>query len=200
MENNIILKVDSKYFYQLLIKEVRYACSRNNHLEPSSTFEELKSILPMYYDQDSEWGMKTAKQICEEVINELVISFPDGEDNTYKNREHYLDMILWLLDFIVDNEGEWKPYNWDNYIYNIATDCTKQYFIKDLDTDEVYNKYPLSRKEYLDYIMKEIIKSNEATYSVQQRYNLIVYNFQTPIKKNLIVYKIEDKNEGDSND
>ena len=202
MKDKITLAIDSKYFYTLLIQSARYACSRNNNLEPSCTFEELKSVLPMYYITDDEWAMRTAKQLCEEIICELNYKFYDGDDDPYGNRAHYLDMILWLLDFIVDNEGEWKPYNWDNYIYNISTDCKKQYFIENIDTNEVLNKEPLSRKEYLDYIMKEVLKANQVIYSKEldlqdNRINAITYRFEDPIKINLYVYKIKDVNEGD---
>lgn len=203
MKDKIILELESKYFYQLLVQSVRYACSRNNHLEPDGTFENLKMVLPIYYEQDNEGAIATTKQICEEVISDLVIIFSKGDDDEYKNRENYLSIISWLLDFINKNiRGEWKPYNYDNYLTNLELDNKKQWYVKDLDTDERYNVDLLSTNEYMDFIMHRIIKSEVATYHKNiERWEedgsirCIKLYFKEPIELKLIILKEELEND-----
>lgn len=188
------LSIDTKKVYQLLITSTRYAMTRFNHLEPSSTFEDIKELLPQLYEKDDIMGMGTAKQLCEEIISELNNNYYEGFDDEFNNRESYLDIILWLLDFIVDNTGEWKPYNWDTYMNQLSLDCEKRYIIYDLDTNKSLCKEQVSKKEYIDYIMKNIIKSDISTYNkenikVQDRIIGYKFYFKTPVERNIKVIR-----------
>lgn len=189
----IKLEIEPKTLYQLLVSEERYGCSRNNHLMPMGAFDNIKEVLPQFYKLDNITGIATAKQICEEIINELNYRFFDGLDDEFNNREDYLDMILWLLDFVVNNIGEWKPYNWDTYLRQLSLDCEKRYYIEDMDTKEQLSKGKVSKKELIDVIMKDILNADMATYTKntilckgkEVRFEL---HIQEPIIRNIMVY------------
>lgn len=189
------LSIDTKKVYQLLITSTRYAMTRFNHLEPVSTFNTILELLPQLYKKDNETAIATAKQLCEEIITNLQYNYENGFDDEFGNRNSYLDTILWLLDFIVDNSGEWKPYNWDTYTRQLMLDCEKRFEIYDLDNDEwEHNGKLLSKKEIIDYIIKEVLKTDNATYNkenikVQDRIIGWKFHFKTPIEKNIRVIR-----------
>ena len=110
----IKLEIEPKMLYQLLISEARYGCSRNNHLMPDGAFDNIRAILPQFYDLDNLFGLSTVKQLCEEIIAEWSIRFPNPEDDDqFHNRSSYLGMIFWLLTFVNKTDIHWKPYNYN---------------------------------------------------------------------------------------
>lgn len=192
----INIKIDPKILYQLLISEERYGCTRNNHLMPSSGFKNIKEILNEFYNKDKEWSLTTAKQLCEEVINELNYNFYDGLDDEFGNREEYINFIYYLIEFISTQEPDYKPYNWDDLIRNIKLDKMKRYQLKDYTSGELFTEELFTKKEYLTFICEKILNSSEIIYTKEKLSYLddtnkvktsYIYHFTKPITKDILV-------------
>ena len=189
--------------YRLLIGEVRYGCSRNNNLMPGSAFDEARQYVPVMFEADPDLAVHTAAQLCTEVINELALRFWEGAEDEFGNRQKYLDFINWCLDFVHQHGVEnYVPYNNDQLSHVLATDDLKQFIIMDNETQEllVDKDHALSRREYMEYILKEILKAkegDECRYNFQNikadRDKIIghVLSFVEPFKRSLVVMRIQ---------
>lgn len=110
------LSVSAIDLYRLLIGELRYAYTRNNHLQPSSAYGEAKKFLPKMLEADKDIAINTAKQLCEECISdELMGHFSDGLDDEFGNMREAMNFVDWALKFIEENGDSRKPYNYRDY-------------------------------------------------------------------------------------
>ena len=123
------VKVNLKTLYQLMISDLRYSYTRNNHLVPSTTYCEIKKLFDDMFNVDDDYAIYTLKQICEECIsNELVANFYDGIDDENGNRRDTINFINWCLATIKEKIGEdWKPYNYNSFVNNVAIDAKPLY-------------------------------------------------------------------------
>lgn len=101
--------------YRLLISNMRYAYTRNNHLTPSTAYEETKELLDNLIKADFQVGMNTAKQLLEECISDEIIGvFYDGLEDGNGNLKESLKFVDYLKDFIKKNgDDRYLPYNQD---------------------------------------------------------------------------------------
>lgn len=84
MQNKRDITLDIKTVYQILIGDLRYGYTRNNHLMPSDAYDKAKSILNLMKKTNSTWAYSTANQICEECISDqIMIHFYNGFDEAY---------------------------------------------------------------------------------------------------------------------
>ena len=90
--------ITAKTLYQMCIASLRYGMSRNNHLEPSGSFENIKEVLRCL-GQDSDMAKATARQLLEEIESELV--WRDYEKT--HNLEDINKFIEWLNLFLENN-------------------------------------------------------------------------------------------------
>lgn len=117
MEEKEYVKIDVHKLYQLLITELRYGYTRNNHLMPSSAYNDAADLLDRMLEADEGVAVRTAKQLCEECIgDELAMRFSEGLEDDFGNRKAAIDFIEYLLDFIRKREPGYKPYNM--YMYD----------------------------------------------------------------------------------
>ena len=122
------VEIKLKDLYQLLISTARYAYTRNNHLMPGSFYEQAKRLLVKMKEADPEWGVNTAKQLCDECISDEIHNhFYDRIDDEYNNLHDSRDFVKWLLNFIAN--GTWKPYNYADFEANLKKDDEPRYNI-----------------------------------------------------------------------
>lgn len=180
------LKVSTIQLYQLLISDLRYAYSRNNHLMPSCAFDEAKNLLTNMSDVDIETAIMTAKQLCEECISDqLATNFYYGLDDENQNRKESICFINWLLDFIHKEEKEYKPYNYGLYEVNLINETNLKFdIIKansfDVDVEKLYSGYltdlpelyhfeylekDLSNNNAIDNLFEKILNTNDSRYN-----------------------------------
>ncbi len=116
------MSLDTIDVYRLLIGELRYAYTRNNHLQPSSAYGEAKKFLPAMLDADPDTAIHTAKQLCEECISDQIARhFYDGIDDEFVNRAEAVGFVEWLIEFIRSSgDAEYRPYN--HNLYEICCD------------------------------------------------------------------------------
>ncbi len=197
------VEVELKDLYQLLICDMRYAYTRNNHLTPSGEYEKIKKIICDMFKVDNDYAIYTLKQICEECISEeLVYRFYDGLDDEFGNRASSIEFISWCLGFILGCDNNWKPYNYDLYLRNLSFDTKPMYEV--YVNDVRHNDELISKKEILNYICdiilhndticytKELIKdnlSNEYDYGV-------IYHIKEPnqLEIKVVRRKLNEKN------
>jgi hypothetical protein len=96
-----MVKITEDDLYKLLIAEVRYALSRDNHLAPGTCVQHIMDYLP---DMSKQWRAHAAEQLANEVISER--SF-----NRLKQDLEWEKLLLFLLDYI-----EKRPVNADRYM------------------------------------------------------------------------------------
>jgi hypothetical protein len=96
-----MVKITEDDLYKLLIAEVRYALSRDNHLAPGTCVQHIMDYLP---DMSKQWRAHTAEQLANEVISER--SF-----NRLKQDLEWEKLLLFLLDYL-----EKRPVNADRYM------------------------------------------------------------------------------------
>ena len=96
-----MVKITEDDLYKLLIAEVRYALSRDNHLAPGTCVQHIMDYLP---DMSKQWRAHTAEQLVNEVISER--SF-----NRLKQDLEWEKLLLFLLDYL-----EKRPVNADRYM------------------------------------------------------------------------------------
>ncbi len=137
--------------YRLLIGELRYAYSRNNHLQPSCAYDEAKKFLPEMLAVDHEIALTTAKQLCEECISDqLSMNFFDGLDDEFGNRKEAIEFVEWLLTFIRDTDPGYVPYNQSLYLSNLSAGNNLKYNLYKLtDFDFEKGDYQKANKELL---------------------------------------------------
>ena len=106
MVNTKMMNISLKNVYQLLISEMRYGYSRNNHLMPSCGYDNIKTLVPQMYEVDKEYAVYTMKQLCEECISDqLAANFYDGEDDEFGNRAEAIKFINWSIQWINQHEN-----------------------------------------------------------------------------------------------
>lgn len=125
------IKVNTKDLYQLLIGNLRYAYTRNNHLMPSSAFDQTLRILKDMMQSYPKGATMTAKQICEECISlQITNNFSNGVDDEYHNLKASRKFVNDLLDLIhetSDDNALWYPYNYDLFLKNLELDDSPRY-------------------------------------------------------------------------
>ena len=159
------IEISPKDLYHFLICETRYGYTRNNHLMPSSAFDDCKALLPLFLLADKEYALHTAKQLCDECIFlNLTLTFGDGIDDIHGNRKESIDFVYWLLDWINTNgDANYKPYNYDDFLRNVGIDDKPQYRVSELygydlesnkweDSKVITKGKLLSKNAYLKFI------------------------------------------------
>lgn len=143
MEEKEYVKIDVHKLYQLLITELRYGYTRNNHLMPSSAYNDAADLLGRMLEADEGVAVRTAKQLCEECIgDELAMRFSEGLEDDFGNRKAAIDFIEYLLDFIRKREPGYKPYNMYMYDDNMKRSEDMRYSvfsIKDAESFDTFN-------------------------------------------------------------
>lgn len=156
------LELSLKDVYQLLISELRYGYTRNNHLMPYSAFTRVKEIILEMIKVDKDFALVTLKQICEEGISlQLLRYFYDGEDDENGNRRLTIDFIQWCLALIRAYDN-WLPYNYNDYKENVDKDNAPRYniYLVEGENKTLISKSPLSENNYLDFIFDEVTKDS----------------------------------------
>ncbi|MBO7212631.1 MAG: hypothetical protein J6V44_16735 [Methanobrevibacter sp.] len=175
MEKKII-EIDSHVLCRMMVVNLRYCYTRNNHLEPTCTYDLFKEeLLPAFFEKDEETALHTAKQICEECISdEICTRFFEGEDDEFDNREYSIKFVNYLLDLIHEYDEYYKPYNFDSFLKNLEHDNDKIYQIYEEDIDKnktLVTEKNFSKKEYFDYIFKDVLKLTEEELKKGVYYN-----------------------------
>lgn len=152
------VKIKLKDLYQLLISTARYSYARNNHLMPSSFYDQAQRLLVKMKEVDSEWAIRTAKQLCEECISEEIQNhFYDGIDDDYNNLQDSRLFVKWLLDFIADDT--WKPYNYTNFEENLKKDDEPRYNIYKVEGEKEIKitDTPASQNNFKDILFQDYL-------------------------------------------
>lgn len=153
--------VDIHDLYNLLISQCRYAYTRNNHLEPDSSYNKVKKYLNKLLKSDAEFTLHIACQLCEECISlQLNDNFFEGLDDEYYNRHQTIEFIEWLLKFI-HTKGKkveerfvnYLPYNYDSYKENIEREKSLKYRLYEVEKFERDSK--VLREITTDAVTKE---------------------------------------------
>lgn len=165
MEKKII-EIDSQVLYRMMVANLRYCYTRNNHLEPTCTYDLFKEeLLPAFFEKDEEIALHTTKQICEECISdEICTRFFEGEDDEFNNREYSIKFVNYLLDLIHKYDKYYKPYNFDSFLKNLEHDNDKIYQIyeEDINGDKtLVTEKRFSKEEYLNYILGNVLELTE---------------------------------------
>lgn len=202
------VKIDLKDLYQFLISECRYGYTRNNHLMPDGAYNHVKEYLPKIAEQDKEYAIYVAKQLCEECIsNQLVTNFYDGEDDEFENRAEAIEFINWLLEFIDKGEFEfkgdstgWTPYNYYEFKQNLEKDNDKLYNVYELNFDGSKHMLagPLSVKEFPEFVFRQVTENEfQGVTFRKMRINddyakpvSFKYEIITPVERTFIVEHI----------
>jgi len=165
------LDLSLKDVYQLLIGEMRYGYTRNNHLMPSCGYDKAYDILPRFLEVDKEYALHTAKQLCDECISDQIVGhFYNGIDDEFGNLVEARKFVRWLLNFVMTNsDGEdWFPYNYDMFVNNLAKDDEPRYLVyEEVDGEKrLLTETPVSLKQYPDYVFakENLDKDGRATY------------------------------------
>lgn len=152
------VKIKLKDLYQLLISTARYSYRRNNHLMPSSFYDQAQRLLVKMKEVDSEWAVRTAKQLCEECISEEIQNhFYDGIDDDCNNLQDSRSFIKWLLAFIADDT--WKPYNYADFKENLKKDDEPRYNIYKVEGEKEIKitDTPASQNNFKDILFKDYL-------------------------------------------
>lgn len=142
MEEKEYVKIDVHKLYQLLITELRYGYTRNNHLMPSSAYNDTADLLDRMLEADEGVAVRTAKQLCEECIgDELAMRFSEGLEDDFGNRKAAIDFIEYLLDFIRKREPGYKPYNMYMYDDNMKRSEDMRYSVFSVKDAESFDAF-----------------------------------------------------------
>ena len=142
MEEKEYVKIDVHKLYQLLITELRYGYTRNNHLMPSSAYNDAADLLDRMLEADEGVAVRTAKQLCEECIgDELAMRFSEGLEDDFGNRKAAIDFIEYLLDFIRKREPGYKPYNMYMYDDNMKRSEDMRYSVFSIKDAESFDTF-----------------------------------------------------------
>lgn len=196
---NKLINLETIDIYRMIIATLRYCYTRNNHLEPSSTYSYvIKDLLPNFYKVDKDLAIHIAEQLCEECISEeLNGHFYEGEEDENGNRKETINFINSLLAFIHNDDNRYRPYNYDLYERNIKLDDEKRYQIYEED-DQGY-QLPVSEdlfslKEYLDIIF-DLLTTKELIYTkevIPNKYNDFKYTIKEPVNKIFYIRNIKN--------
>ena len=142
MEEKEYVKIDVHKLYQLLITELRYGYTRNNHLMPSSAYNDAADLLDRMLEADEGVAVRTAKQLCEECIgDELAMRFSEGLEDDFGNRKAAIDFIEYLLDFVRKREPGYKPYNMYMYDDNMKRSEDMRYSVFSIKDAESFDAF-----------------------------------------------------------
>ena len=142
MEKKEYVKIDVHKLYQLLITELRYGYTRNNHLMPSSAYNDAADLLDRMLEADEGVAVRTAKQLCEECIgDELAMRFSEGLEDDFGNRKAAIDFIEYLLDFVRKREPGYKPYNMYMYDDNMKRSEDMRYSVFSIKDAESFDAF-----------------------------------------------------------
>lgn len=142
MEEKEYVKIDVHKLYQLLITELRYGYTRNNHLMPSSAYNDAADLLDRMLEADEGVAVRTAKQLCEECIgDELAMRFSEGLEDDFGNRKAAIDFIEYLLDFIRKREPGYKPYNMYMYDDNMKRSEGMRYSVFSINDTKSFDAF-----------------------------------------------------------
>ena len=99
--------------YRLLVGNMRYAYTRNNHLMPSTAYGEAEELLGKLIEADPQIGLSATKQLLEECIgDEIAGVFYDGLEDRNGNLRESLKFVDYLKDLIRKSGDEaYKPWN-----------------------------------------------------------------------------------------
>lgn len=176
------MNIELKDLYQLLIAECRYGYTRNNHLMPEGAYDHVKQYLPLMIEEDKDFAIHTAQQLCEECISEELSQFEDGIDDENNSRQEAFKFIEWLLMFIDahdDSVIKWNPYNYDIYLRNKSLDDEPLYNIYEGDYSTMLSEIPLeelgptgepiniekiSKNNTTKYLFETILNNYEGIY------------------------------------
>ena len=123
MRKKNFVSIGVKDAYQMLISELRYGYTRNNHLMPWGAYDHVKVYLPVMEAVDQDWALKTAQQAAEECISdELSIRLRD--EDQHGNRKMAVEFVGYLVDWICKRENghRYMPYNYDHFVSMIGED------------------------------------------------------------------------------
>ena len=164
--------------YRFLIGELRYAYTRNNHLQPSAAYGEAKKFLPMMLEADEDVAVNTAKQLCDECISDQIAAhFYTGIDDEFGNRREAIEFVEWLMSFVHDNGGEsYRPYNYDLYEDNIKRAADLKYTVMELEGFDFENgdvfkaekeilASNLSKDEADNILFSDVLKADIGTFN-----------------------------------
>jgi len=164
------MELSLKDVYQLLIGDLRYGYSRNNHLMPGCAYTRTKRLIDRMYEIDNEYALYTLKQICEECItDQLTWNFCDGYDDELGNRKEAINFVNWCMEWIhAHGDANYLPYCWDRFENNLAKDNEPRYNVYELIGEEkkLLTETPVSIKQVDDYIFtkENLDDKNSATY------------------------------------
>ena len=204
MGNTKTMTISLKNVYQLLISEMRYGYSRNNHLMPGCGYDNIKNLIPQMYEVDKDYAVYTMKQLCEECISDqLSANFYDGEDDEFGNRAEAIEFIKWSIQWInqhENNSNNWLPYNHDLFIANLAKDDEPRYLVYELRGKSKRKKLitidPVSQNEYLNVVFDGITEANyrRETHKITENYGdnrrSYTYHILSPVEKDFYVKHI----------
>ena len=192
MEEKEYVKIDVHTLYQLLITELRYGYTRNNHLMPSSAYNDAADLLDRMLEADEGVAVRTAKQLCEECIgDELAMRFSEGLEDDFGNRKAAIDFIEYLLDFVRKREPGYKPYNMYMYDDNMKRSEDMRYSvfsIKDAESFDAFShevpkdrellKGGLKLDEAYEYLFSTVLgmKNEDVSFNVMKIFGGIYGN------------------------
>ena len=192
MEEKEYVKIDVHKLYQLLITELRYGYTRNNHLMPSSAYNDAADLLDRMLEADEGVAVRTAKQLCEECIgDELAMRFSEGLEDDFGNRKAAIDFIEYLLDFVRKREPGYKPYNMYMYDDNMKRSEDMRYSvfsIKDAESFDAFShevpkdrellKGGLKLDEAYEYLFSTVLgmKNEDVSFNVMKIFGGIYGN------------------------
>ena len=193
----VMVKIKTHDLYQLLVASCRYGYTRNNHLEPESSFIHVKYYLPLMLKEDREITLTTAKQLCEECINELESRFYNGNDDVFNNRTTYIAFIQWLLKFLCKNDktfNESQIYNIENYYRNLSEDTRKKFIVYDNMTQEELTGV-LTKDEYFQFLLDRYVESNTSeryvlNYRVRDEGSSKIYTLLLGLNQQVKEYRV----------
>lgn len=141
-EKTEFVKIDVHKLYQLLITELRYGYTRNNHLMPTSAYNDAAELLDKMLEADKEVAVSTAKQLCEECIgDELAMRFSEGLEDDFGNRKAAMDFVDYLLDFIRKRDPDYNPYNMYMYEENVKRSEGMRYSVFSVKDEKSFDAF-----------------------------------------------------------
>lgn len=166
------VELSTKYVYQLLISNLRYGYTRNNHLMPSTAYEQTKEIMADFFDVDEEYALHTLQQLCEECISdEICIRFYNGVDDECGNRAEAIKFVNWCLETINKYDPNWKPYNFDLFENNVAKDDLNLYYVTVIKGDTKFSSGMTSKNKLYDFIAENILDNAKTCTYTKERLN-----------------------------
>lgn len=163
------MEMTLKDVYQLLLGDLRYGYSRNNHLMPGCAYDKVKYLIPRMEEVDAEYALRTIEQICEECItDEICWRFGDGYDDELGNRAEAIAFVRWCMDWIQARKPGWKPYCWNQFEANVALDDAPRYKVYEIVdgekkalTDSVVS---IKAAEDIVFAKENLTEDGRATY------------------------------------